>query len=412
MSSFVYNVVDKDGVSVGAKFQLYHYNTGNISDVRDTNGENQVSIDNEDADVDGIGVPFSSGNVALLIVWTGANTRDELLNEFAVIRIVSNDSNLYTGDIQLKPSQIPNVNLNVSVAGAIINEPTYTSVSYSNDEFEWIYNGITHYHKKTYYQLTVFNKVGVETIEYDFGSGYNTANNYTYTSAGDKTVYIKGTNFYGQEYINSKILSVKYHMPSISYSQSPTTVHLYDDVNISYTITDEDNQVLSVEPYFNNELMSLDSYDYTLDENKTYNYYTDVTWFDGYNDITTRFNGSVVLTNKAPTINLTMSNIDNLYAFNSNAADHENTISDIEFKLYVDSNAILEEVPTESNWSLLDTRSGTDLSTNITFYKGGKFKTTCIAYDGSLYSELQEVIFDVVVASEPTDEQKFYYEWN
>ena len=170
MASFVYNVgylTDQSNINtftpVSCTFKFYHYNTAKLSSLRNTTLDKQIVFDTDDADINNQANPFATGNTGLLFASTVINGTDH----FAMIIITSTGADVYTGNMELKPSQNPTISINASSPPVcLINENIIVS-STSSDLYQWTYKGVTHYHKNTYYGITIFSKVNIIKTEYE-----------------------------------------------------------------------------------------------------------------------------------------------------------------------------------------------------------------------------------------------------
>lgn len=404
MSAFVGFIVDENGDPIQCYHQAYHYETGNWSDIRQTGADGYYSRDHEDTDWDGNGTPLPTGDNVVVCFWDVGADRSGAKGAYSIIRVVSTSSAVYNNNVQVLPSQPPTCSL--SCPNTTINTVVSASTA-SSDLYQWTFNNITHYHKDTYFGQTIFDHVGIATVEYDFndGDGYSATNSHTYTVPDDKTIDVLVTNNYGQTATDTITIQVRYNRPTLTFSEDPTSPIFGDTVNVSYVITDPDAQVTNVESYFDGVFKLSDpaltnAYDHLLDTVKPYPYYTDVVWNDFYNIITDRYNDQVILQNIPPEVNLNVVPTGNTYSFNSNATDFEDRLDRVEFVIYISPEYIFEETPAEVTWSQLDTYTITEApwAASATFYKGGQFKITAQAYDqdGGI-STLGESIFGVAI---------------
>jgi len=197
MASFVYNTICNN-VSVPCEFKFYHYNTNKLSSLRYTTADNQIVFDTDDADINNQDNPFKLNDKGLLF----ANTTINDIDYFAMIIITSTGGDVYTGTINLKESFAPTLQFVTNSPSVCLVNNNITVLVTSSDEYQWIYNGVTHYHKNTYYGKTIFPKVGIKKTEYkliDTGSEvYQTSNIFNKSISKEYTLYARVFNNYDQ----------------------------------------------------------------------------------------------------------------------------------------------------------------------------------------------------------------------
>ena len=414
-ATFTGNVYDEDGTQIDCKFKAYHYEQDKWSDVRDTEVQ-QYSIDLADSDwLTNDNSSVNNNEVVLLSFWVGGTTMDGLKDRFVTVKIQLDGSSVYTVDVELRPKTAPYSKATV-VSSSTVGNGVVVSDS-SGDEYQWDYNGVIHRHS-AYYYTSLFSSVGISTIENDFDvdDGYTTDSSYTYQTIGDYTIRHKVTNQYELSSIASYVLRVYYNKPFGYYSYDKSSYILHDDANIVLNMYDIDNRVSSIKEYFDSSLAidttDIDGVDYivTLSEDKVYNHYCDINWNDGFDDNTETVIGRIVLTNVAPTVNVTYSKTGiSTYTVDSGAYDHENQLVEVQYKVYVEANSILTENPTSDDWRLIGESIVSSTSKSIVFYKSGKFKVSCAAYDED--GAVSDEGFVVIEASGIGVRQSTYFDW-
>lgn len=420
MSSFVGYTFDENDALVQCYHQAFHYNTGKWSDIRQTGIDGYYSRDHEDTDWMGVGSVINIGDTILLCFWENGVDRTGLKNRFSIHRVVADGSSVYNIDAQLRPKTAPTCTWNLSTTGTINNN--VTSTQSSSDVYQWTWNSKTFLHDNYYYGQTIFNSVGGITHLYDWneGNGFVASSSNIFTVTGDYTPVHKVTNQYGLFSECQKSLRIGYNQPFGNYTYNPTTQNLYDFVTIQLNGTDTDNRITNLEHYFDGIIEDTNVnfdyfYDEVLNENKIYNHFVTVYWNDGFDNVNFNINGSIELDNVAPTVNLIVTNVGNVYIFTSNADDLEERLDYVEFKIYISPEHILEETPLTNTWSLLDTKtvSVSDWNSGATFYKGGHFRITSQAFDlDGGNSSIEEEIIDVQIGdTSGVGRQVTYFDW-
>ena len=382
MSLFTGNVVNESGAPIDCSFQFYFYDIDKISNIRSTE-LTQFNIDSDDEDVSNQTTAFSAGSIGILYLYTET--------ECAVVRITSDGSDSYVFNVQLRACQAPSVTL-IPSNSTIGSEVTVNSTS--SDEYQWIYEGTTHYHKNSWYGKT-WCDIGIVLTEYDFGEGYSTSNKYTYTITGDQTVSVRVTNRCGLTAIDSDIVEIRYNAPYVDLSNAPTSVIVGQDTTITIDTTDIDSRVTSQVWYMDDVIT--DTTIHSFNEVGTHIFKVVTYWNDGYSDLS--FEDTLVLsmTNQPPTIDMEVTEVDGKYNFISNAVDPEDSLSHVEVVVYVDSNTILMAEPIDTRWSKIDT-SDVPLDAQLEFYMPGKYKVTMQAFDTAGLSSTiaeYEVVIDI-----------------
>jgi len=273
-----------------------------------------------------------------------------------------------------------------------------------------------HYHKGYMYNELIFDKVGIQFINYNYDDTDFTQNSsHTYTEIGDYTIKQKVTNYYGLSKTCSTVVRVKYNTPSSFLIKSIESPILNNNINIQLLNNDIDNRITATYMYMDSDLKTTSTtFNHLLDVFKEYESSATIHWNDGFEDHTYEVQRNIVLDNIPPETDLKYEWNLNNYTFISNAYDFEDLLEEVEFKLYIDSNSILEETPEEPNWSYIDNRivEAEDWNQDLTFYKGGKFKMECTAFDGVHHSAPTSVEFSVDGASaDTTTNFQQYIEW-
>jgi len=417
------NIFDENGTQIDCSFQAYHYEQNKWSAVR-ASQNGQYSIDLADTDwLTNVNTASNSGETVLIAYWVGGATRSGAQTRFGIMDVQLTSSNVYTNDVQLKPSVAPVITISVPTVGRV--NTNFTVSSSSNDIYSWVYGVTTMSHTVSYY-AGVFDNVGVAAVDYSFDNEttYSSLATGQKAAIGDYTIFARATNKYGQIAVDSAVIRVKYRTPSISVTHTPDTAitpRLGDTATVIVAITDVDGRLVSTDSTVNGVFDNSNttaSYSYTvaLVLDQTYTIATVTTWNDGYADQLLNGSDSIGLYNQAPTVGLTISNVGDVYTFDSNAADYENSLQDVTYTLYIDSNAILEAVPVTNNWSQLSSNVAVSSpwTTSATFYGSGSFKIEAYATDvHGKTSVVDSVVFTVSSNSAiaNSDLQQVYFDW-
>lgn len=349
-------------------------------------------------------------NDVVIICFFTSDSRTTISTEiFSSIAIIHNSLSTYIQDVELKSVAAPSCDLRV--LGEYLVNSNITFQSLATLESEWMFSNKKHYQKKSLYSVQVFpNLVFTEDL-YDFGTGYSTVNNCTYSIPGMYTINQKST-YSGQELNCSKTIQVKNKAPIVNYI-IPEAPVFNETIDIAINIV---GNIISAKHYFDNILKKESNnlseiYSATLNENKTYNYSTEIIWYDGFENQTLIVNNSIVLQNIAPTIDLELIQDNNHIVFKPHAMDVDGFVQNVQFKMFLCKDSVFEEhidVTDEHNWILLDTFSvlrdidnPDDFDLGLMFYKGGDYKVQAIAFDDSgLESIVNEEFFNIACNSD------------
>ena len=250
MASFVYNSVYFDGTNytpTQCTFKFYHTNTTKLSNLRTTTADNQIVFDTDDADINNQVSPFASGNVGLLFASTVINSIDY----FALISITSTGADVYTGKIELKPSQNPTISINsFTPTPNYINENITTNAT-TSALYQWVYNGVTHYHKNNYYSITIFSKVAISKTEYQVEDNgtvvvpWQTSNIFKLSESKLYTVRARTYNMYNQMAETSKTVFLYKHPITSTITHSPYNPMSKQDYTITINVSQTDNNFVN-----------------------------------------------------------------------------------------------------------------------------------------------------------------------
>ena len=384
-SSFVCNVYDKDEAETNAKYTGYHHETGETSNEHNTE-DAQISFDNGDADWDGNGTPFPEDDVALIHTYTD--------DQCSVVRIVSTGADSYSPDIQIKDCQPPTTK--VLVNDGTVNKDVPAD-NHSSDEYQWDFNGITHYHKYSWYGQVLCENVGIATVEYDFddGDGYAEDDVHQYTDIGDYNVSVKVTNKCGLEATDTKTIRIKYNQPVVTLSNDPEKPKVNEDITVSIDINDPDNTITDDKRYIDDTETTDTTFSWS--EVNDHVYKVTLTWNDGYEDQTFDSELLIKMENQPPTLNMeAVENEDDgsgEWTIKSGAEDPEDDLDHVDYWVYIDSDGILDPDDSAIEWVLINSGS-VDLDLDLDIHINGDYKVVMQAVDGEgLKSDKAEITF-------------------
>jgi len=364
MSSFVSNMVDKDGNAIDCDYYLFHYETGNMSDVHTTENQ-QVSIDSEDSDVDGNGVVFAEGDTAILYCYTD--------NACCVVRIISDGSDSYTQPMQLLDCQAPTATMILTEADV---NAEVTAISTSSDEYQWEYEGTTHYHKASWYGKD-WCDVGIAKVEYDWGDGWTEDTSHVYSSSDEYEVGIRVTNNCGLVTESSDTVKVYWREPKVELISTSTTPIVNEEITINSNIEDPDSVVVSNTYYLNDA--EIDELTMSFAELGTHIVKLVTVWNDGFEDKQIITELEIKLDNQNPNLNPEITNEDNIYRIVANAEDPEDRLDSTLINVYIDSNTALDG-DDYYDWVLLKSNTFTE-QLMVNFVSSGVYKIELIARD-------------------------------
>jgi len=384
MSSFAGNVYDDSDNELDCKFTLYHYNTGNLSDDRDTE-DGQYSIDNADGDVDNNSASFANGDIGILHYWVN--------DVCCILKIVSDGSNSYTPDVQLIESQPPSTKL--FIGNGTVNH-LITASNSSSDDYQWEFKGNTMYHKSSWYGRTVCDKVGISKIEYDWGDGFGSDDTHKFTKVGDYDVTVRATNKHDQVSEDTVSTRIRYNEPKVELSIEPNTPVVNEEITVAINSIDVDDRITNQKWYLNGKQQ--DTLTYVFDDlsDKTFEIIT--IWNDGFDDHEFRDKLTIKMTNQPPVINMKSESSSALFdkwEFKSHAIDPEGDLAYVMVRVYLDKNEVLYKELDDIVWAQIDSRR-VPMDANIQFYVNGTYRVTMQAADGSgLVSEIDEKVIYV-----------------
>jgi len=369
MSSFIYNIYDKDGNEVDCKYKAYHVETGNWSDERTTD-EQQVSFDNEDTDIDGNGVAFANGDHMMVYLYTD--------DAYGVFETISDGSDTYTGDRQVKPIGVPKCPFTLISDGTTGVEVAVTSLAV--DEAKWAYDNTTHYHRATWYgQVLMNDELGIDTDQFKYVDDWVEDTTHTYDSADEYTVEHKVVNKKGNESICSDTIRIHWAQPTVTITHDPSNPKSGEEVTFTINTNDPDSRV--TDQYYKVDGESTTEVKHTFTAIGSHIFEVITQWNDGFEDKEFTVSDSITIHNIAPTVDIVCQELGNgIYNVISNATDSENRMGRVEFKIEIDRNDV---VSTTSGFVELDTLAvtGSPFNARVVCLKNGTYRLSCTAYD-------------------------------
>lgn len=393
MAAFIFDIVNEDGTSIECKGKGYFVEKNTWSGEYSSEYQ-QLTSDHEDAGWCGAGTAFPSGNTTLFWLYTDT--------EACCFIQVSNGSSDYTGVRQLLPSQPPQVTLTVS-DGTVNNQINATQSS--SDQYQWIYDSVTHHHRDSWYGQALCPMVGINKVEYDWGDGSGFTENdstHTYTAVGDYTITVRVTNPTGQIAEDSKVIRVAYNEPTINLSNDPIQPIIDQDTTITVDILDSDSRETNRKYYIDGvETVDLTHAFSTLG---THEFTVEIYWNDGFEDKVTVETLVIELANQAPTIapeyTVTGDNSE-LYNLTFNAVDPEDDLAYVKVNVYVDTSNMVTDATTAPVWVLVESINVVDPTQTVSFYDMGSYKIDMQAFDGDgLSSTIESITVDIGACSD------------
>lgn len=429
--SFKGSVYDENDNAIDCKYQV-HYVTQNVwNDVRDTDTE-YYSANAGDSDSLSQDGKLDAGDIVLVCFWQGdgnggatPDNRDSLFDRFGVYTIVHDGStSSYVFDVKLMPKVKPTISWYLNNIRTINRDVVAIDNSY--DWTKWTYDNKDMFHRQSYYGVSVFPKVDLLTVEYDWGDdndnvdGYESSNTHQFTAIGDYTVKIHVTDEWTLDDTATIDIRIKYNIPIGLLSFSPdgvsTKIHTTEDDTITADITDEDSRITNIDHHWivkNRDDGSLIS-DTLVDSDTTLDYsYTktiqvlqkhyatqDISWNDGYDDQEFTYSKELIITNWLPLVNMSISYInDKSVKFIPNCSDIDGSIVEYKYELYV-------LVPfTDQGYTLAKTDVlTTDDTLQVNFDSNGHYKMVLTAKDDVGGKSSFEKEFDITIGAGVCDD--------
>ena len=386
MASFVSNVYDKDENATDCDYNGYDNDESATSDTHTTENQ-QVSFDSEDADWGGSGAIFPEDDVALIHLWN--NDTDQC----AVVKIVSDGSDSYSPDYQILDCQEPTCTIDVNDGTVNHDVPAGGT---SSDEYQWDFNGTTHYHKASWYGQTLCDGVGIDKTEYDFddGDGFAEDDVHQYANIGDYDVVMKVTNKCGLTHEDTKTIRITYNEPIITLSNDPLKPKVDEDTTVTIDVDDPDDRETDRQYYIDDA--ETDDVTFSWSELDDHIFKCTIYWNDGYDDQEVSKELLIEMENEPPTLDMKAiekDDTDGSWTIESGAEDPEDDLDRVDYWLYIDADDIINPDDT-ATWILIDSGS-VSLDLDIDVLANGTYKIVMQAVDGEgLKSDKEELEFE------------------
>ncbi len=391
MASVVCNVYDENENAVDCKYQGFHYETGNWSNVHDTENQ-QISFDTNDDDWDNEGVAVPEGDTLLIVAWIDSEDRAGQHSKMSVMKIASTGDSLYTLDIQLRPCS--SCVGSVTPSSVLVGADSVVGLQI-NQEYQWDYKGNTFYLKNSWYGQSIFNLDGSGLQVKIDGTWYDAPKEYVFNTAGEYTVEWKYTGICGNECSGSDTLTVANNAPTTTVEIDKNDYLLHDTVVFTVTNNDPDSAVVKQTWYVNNvevtenkfQLDTLDGY-----EIRIVTEWDNGTTTESYNTIR-----GVQARNRPPTTGIGYELVDKEYKFTLDSIDPEGMMGYNMIDIYIDKVYVLDsDRDKDPEWVLAREQQIANNSFTTRFYTIGRYKVCNTAYDQQgLHSD--EVCTTVVI---------------
>lgn len=288
-------------------------------------------------------------------------------------------SALYIKNIQLKQIQNPTVSV-VCPSETSVNTQIHAIVT-SSDEYQWNYNGITMYHKISWYGTNIFNnELGIVKTEYNWGDGYTENSNYSYLTTGEKTLVVRVTNKAGLQSTASANILVLYNAPEGGIELSNNMPYKNDVITITATISDPNSKILYIEHYFDGVLVATNqdigfSYIENINEIKQIEIKQKIYWFDGQSTQIVEYIKQLQVLNHPPICSFTYTNEGMTYKFVPTYSDIDGEVQKLAWKIDY-------KIPFLGNYDeILNTNYINKGNYILDFPTGGEYKVTLTAID-------------------------------
>ncbi|RLI99871.1 MAG: hypothetical protein DRP08_06860 [Candidatus Aenigmatarchaeota archaeon] len=390
MAAFGLKIYDENGDPIDAKCVGFHYDTGNTSDIHDTQNQ-ESNFDNTDADWDGDSTPVPENDVILLHVYTD--------DACAVHRIISDNSDSYKRSIQILPCQAPTVAILVN--DGLVNVELVANQN-SSDEYQWEYDGETMHHKQRWYGTDLCDDVKITKVEYDFGDGYGTDDSYIFDSADTYNIKVKVTNECELTAEDSVDIKVKWNEPSVALSNDPVAPGVDEETTIDSVVTDSDSRVVTETWYMDD--VETTELTWSFAEIETHIFKVKLDWNDGFEDKVVWEELVIEMTAAELVVDLTYTNNESIYTMNTAV---ELGDADLDYIRY----EIRYRVPFTNEAILCYNSNGSEIE-EFEFANSGVYEVTAIAYDELEINDSDTKIITVeCTGTGSSDEYVHYIEW-
>ena len=440
---FTGNMFDKDGVAISdILVKGFHQVTGIWSTVYDTGVETQYNVNLGDGGWLTQDGAANSGDKILLVFET--KEVDPLNRQFAMYEFDMTSADTYVQDIQLMDVQVPNVDGLWDISSSVDGNTTFdnqgvdchigrvndliTATANYNDNYTWVYAGVTLKHVPTYIGEDIFtDRVGVATTDFDWTEDdtFVTGNTHTYTLISDQTasklyaVEGRATNLKGLITTGFLYIQIRYNTPIPDIDWSPVSPSVLDTFVLTGLNQDVDSRITNIEYNFDSVLVANNTtLGYSWQQNLGTTYIqtrvveSNITWNDGFTSLDIPHSENITMTNLAPSFTLIQTvqgdptNNDVIYTA-TNLTDPDGDDADLELKWVIEY-----KTPFDNTYKVVY-ESGYPTTPNLDpkewiFSISGDYRITATAKDGSglEYSESVVSIFDYSAACDGTGKIK------
>lgn len=346
-------IIDENNNDINCYYQGYHVRTGTWNEVK-MSEFNQYSCNLGDGDwLTQTGEVFSGDDV-ILVFWVSENDdRSGLKDRMCAIKLKLTNESTYINDVQLKPKSIPQCGYDFTPDNPTINN-LFVVNSFATDNFIYLYNNLEHFHYRELFNTIIFDSIDVLTLRYDFdeGDGWEDNNTHSYLSIGDYSVSQRVTNAYNLSKICSSGNRVRYNkpIPGLEF-EYVDPIHTTENVTINAEITDVDARIVNIkhkiitrnrttddiiENYIVDENTQLDYiYDKTIEILQTHHFAQEITWNDGFDDLSFTYKKNLPITNWCPEVSIIKADISDLTkVFKQNSTDLDGFITNWKWKIF------------------------------------------------------------------------------
>jgi hypothetical protein len=331
---FTGNIVDKNGTPVSnILIKGYDVTTGIWSTVYDTDFESQYNVNLGDGGFKTQDGTSKAGDTVLLRFET--KHIDPLDRQFASYKVNLSNADVYVQDVQLMDCQPVIAENKWTIRSSIdgnntfqydgkiinigrINDLITTSTNF-NDDYTWTYDGALMEHRSVDFGQDIFgDRLGVVDIAYDWTDDdtFISSGNYTYTNISHTLkkytdVEVKVTNKKGQVTTNIRHIQIRYNSPIPDVTWSPDQPSANGTFIISGNTEDIDERVINVKYIYDDKLVidsPLVKYQWVQTTGSVYSdvhtIKLEVTWNDGFNNITIPYIAEILMSNLPPEFTL------------------------------------------------------------------------------------------------------------
>ena len=336
--TFQGNMFDKDGIALTEVIAKgFHKESNSWTTVDyDFGVESQYNMNLGDSQWLGQDGTVNSGDTVLLVLET--KELDPLDRQFVMYEIVLTTDSTYIQDVQLRDCQSPVITGLWSLSSGIDGTDTFANVADSNiitsigrindlvttitnfnDDSSWVYETATLYQVESWLGEDIFSdRLSIDLIEFDWteNDAFVTTDTHTYTlisqSAFESTqVEVKATNQKGLSVTNILKIQIRYNTPVADMTWDPLEPSVLDNFSVTAANADIDSRVVSISYKFDTvEIANNAVLDYTWSQDLGTVYQPqhttsgDITWNDGFSELTIVHQETLDMTNNPPSFTL------------------------------------------------------------------------------------------------------------